>query len=105
MDNLPPLINPVVLDDNYFKFNSSQKKVFYFVATAVIVFSILYYLLCSAPVDFPENKVINIKEGSSLRYVSKYLKDNNIIRSRVMFETFVIIFGDEKYVALGDYLF
>jgi len=105
MENLPFSIDPIIPDDNSFKFNYFKKKtVLSVIITFVIVF-ILYYLLCSAPKSFPENTVINIKEGSSLRYVSKYLKENNIIRSRAMFETFVIIFGSEKYVSLGDYLF
>jgi UPF0755 protein len=56
------------------------------------------------PKNFPIGAILNIKEGSSLRSVSKYLEENNIIDSRVFFETFVIIFEGEKVVS-GDYLF
>ncbi len=105
MENLPSSIDPITLNDNSFKFDFYQKKRIILVVVLFLVSFVLYYLLFSAPKNFPENTIVNIKEGSSLRYVSKYLKENNIIRSRAMFETFVIVFGDEKYVALGDYLF
>jgi UPF0755 protein len=105
MENLPTSIDPIILNDDSFKFNSSHKKRIFLVIIIFFVSLVIYYLLFSAPRNFPANTIISIKEGSSLRYVSRYLKDNNIIRSRVVFETFVIMFGNEKYVALGDYFF
>jgi UPF0755 protein len=72
---------------------------------SVIFFLLVFSLFFVAPNDAPAGTIINIKEGSSLRYVSRYLKENNFIRSRVVFETFVIIYGGEKYMPSGDYLF
>lgn len=84
--------------------NFSSSKTIYIIS-AIIFFLLFYSLFFSAPKNFPTETIVNIKEDSSLRYISKYLAENYIIRSRVIFETFVIIFGGEKHLAPGDYLF
>ena len=105
MDNLPTSNNPVLLDESHSRFDFINKK-FVFWITSVILFLVFFYtFFFSAPKNFPVNNVLNIKEGVSLRYISKYLEVNNVIRSRVAFETFVIILGGEKHLAYGDYLF
>ena len=79
----------------------SKKVVFY-----ILLFLIFTYLLfLSAPVDFPIGVIININQGESLRSASFKLKENHIIRSRIVFEAFVIIYGREKRVISADYLF
>jgi len=80
------------------------KKLFY-IFGAITFLILAYFLFFSAPNNFPAGTIINIKEGSSLRYISKYLEENHLIRSRVAFETFAIIFGGEKHIVSGDYLF
>jgi len=77
---------------------------FYFLVIFLILF-LGYYFIFSAPVNFFEGKIITIEEGSSLRTISKNLKNNNVIRSRIAFESLVILLGGEKYMAPGDYLF
>lgn len=83
----------------------SQKKFIFCVLGFIIFLVFINLLFFSVPKNFPAGIIINIKEGSSLRSISKDLEENNIIRLRVIFETFVIIFGGEKYTASGDYLF
>jgi UPF0755 protein len=85
-------------------FNFSSPKTIYIICV-IIFFLLAYSLFFSPPKNFPTDAMINIKEGSSLRYISKYLEENNIIRSRVAFETFAIIFGGERHIVSGDYLF
>ena len=80
-------------------------KYFIYAGTAFIALFVLYYFLMAPPRDFPQDKIIEIKEGASLRGVSLALKDARIIRSRAVFEAFVIFFGGEKKVRPGDYLF
>lgn len=63
-----------------------------------------YFLFLSPPRNFPKGQTIKITAGSSLRAISLNLKENNIIKSRVAFETIVIILGGEKHLAFGDYL-
>lgn len=83
--------------------NFSSLKTVY-VVVLIVFFLLVFSIFFNAPENFPVGSIINIKEGASLRLVSKYLEENNIIHSRVLFETFVIIFEGEKVVS-GDYLF
>lgn len=66
---------------------------------------IVFLVFVSAPDDFPQDTLVHIDTGQSLRSVSKSLKEENIIRSRMLFETFVILFGREKNILPGDYFF
>src|SRR3989344_3281491 len=85
-------------------FELNQRISFYIIGIIVSLIFI-YVLFFSAPKNFPEETIVNIKERASLRSISGDLETNNVIRSRVVFETLVIIFGGEKYLASGDYLF
>lgn len=81
---------------------SSPKTIYSIVL--IVIFLLTFSLFFNAPSNFPIGVILNIKEGSSLRSASKYLEENHIIHSRVLLETFVIIFEGEKVVS-GDYLF
>jgi UPF0755 protein len=106
MENLPSLNNtPGFFDSNSLKQIFSKNKFVFYIVGIIIILILVYFFLFSAPGDFPAGTIVNIKEGLSLRYVSRYLKENHIIRSRVAFETFAIIFGGEKHIVSGDYLF
>lgn len=87
-------------DNNFF----SKKIIFYVVGICLTLF-ILFYFLLFPPFSFKEGIIINIEQGASLQKISRYLKENQIIRSRIAFEAFVIIYGGEKHMVLGDYLF
>ena len=106
MENLP-LINrdPVFLDNNSSKLNFFQKKFVFYVVGLIVFLFFAYFLFFSAPVNFPTGIVININEGMSLRAISKDLEMDQIIRSRVIFETIIIFLGNEKRLVPGDYLF
>lgn len=78
------------------------KKIILFLAFVILIF---YFLFFTAPKDFPAGQVFNITEGSGLRTVSLNLKEAQIIRSRIIFEAFVIIYGGDRHIAWGDYLF
>lgn len=82
---------------------SSPKTLF--IVILIIFFLLSFSLFFNAPSDFPIGTIVNIKDGSSLRFISKDLKEKNIIRSRVVFETFTIILNGEKHIVGGDYFF
>ncbi len=105
MENLLPSNGPIFSGNNFCKLNPFQKKTIYCASGVVLFLVLANFFFFSAPKNFPTGTIINIKEGSSLRYVSGYLEENNVIRSRVIFETFIIIFGSEKHVLAGDYFF
>ena len=82
-----------------------NKKNLVFLVLFLFVVSFCSFFLFGAPRDFPISKIFTIKQGSSLRSLSKDLQDEHFIKSRVVFESMVIIYGGEKKVAPGDYLF
>ena len=86
--------------------NSSFNKV---VLCCILLFLILissfYYFFLSAPRNFPADAMINIEGGKNLRNVSSYLKNQHIIRSRLAFEAFAILYGGERHLISSDYFF
>ncbi len=83
----------------------SSKNSFLYILGILFFLLIFNSLFFNAPRYFPIGDIVNIQEGSSLHRISKYLKDEKIIGSRMAFEAFVIMFGGEKHIVLGDYLF
>ncbi len=81
-----------------------NKNIYY--TLGVITFFVLFSVFfIKPPLDFPSGTIFKIDEGSSLRGVSLKLKNSNIIRSRLAFEAFVILFGGEKRTMSADYFF
>lgn len=86
------------------KLDKIQKIIFYVLGIAIfLVF--FYFLFLIAPSDFPVNNVIKIETGASLRSVSSILKKEHVIRSRFVFESFMLIYGGEKHIVSANYLF
>lgn len=82
-----------------------NKKNTIYIVGVIVFFALFYFLFLSAPGDFPSGTVVRIEEGSSLRGVSFKLQNEHIIRSRTLFEAFVIIFGNEEHVISTNYYF
>lgn len=100
MENLPnEFVQPSVLDSN------KIKKISFYALGVIIFFVFFYFLFLKAPGDFPIGAIVNIAEGANLRGVSLKLQNEHIIKSRVAFEAFVIIYGGEKHLIPADYLF
>src|SRR3989344_6168824 len=81
----------------------NRSPLYIFLVATFLLFFIFF--LISPPGNFPTGIIFNIEEGSSLRSVSFDLEKQNIIRSRFLFEVFVIIYGGDKHVISADYLF
>ena len=73
-----------------------QNRNFFYVLSIIILFLFLYVWFLSATADFPVGTIVKVEEGDSLRSVSLKLKTDHVIRSRVVFEAFVIIYGGER---------
>lgn len=71
----------------------------------VVFFSSTVSFLLMPPFNFPNDKIINIKNGDSLRTVSALLKDANIIRSPYYFEFCAKVVGGAKPIVAGGYFF
>lgn len=74
-----------------------------FALAPAVFLGLCYWLFLSAPAAFPTGAVVNVPEGSSLRALSRALKDQRVIRSRAAFEAFVIAYGGERHLLPGDY--
>lgn len=59
--------------------------------------------LTAAPSNFGEGKIITIEEGVSIKGTAQILKDSDIISSRSIFTTAVLMSGGK--VVAGDYFF
>lgn len=81
-----------------------NKKITIYVFILVVAF-LFHFLFLSAPADFPVGTIAQIEPGMSLQSASLKLKQEHIVRSRLAFEAFVIIFGREKNIISADYYF
>lgn len=104
MDNIDNN-NPLSNDKDLINKSSYFKKILAYLFFAVCIMTACLFFFLTPPADFPEGRIHSIEEGSSLRKVSLNLKQEKLIRSRVMFESFVIMYGGEKHIIPGDYLF
>lgn len=82
----------------------NRKNGAYF-AILILLFLLFYFLFISAPMDFVKGSVVRIESGMNLRNVSSVLKKQHIIRSRVVFEFFVLILGSDSHIISADYFF
>lgn len=85
--------------------SKSFVKLFFYILLALFFLVIFNFFFLKAPKDFPKESIQEVKQGSSLRSISLNFKNLNFIKSRVAFETFVILYGDEKHVLPGSYFF
>ena len=86
-------------------FDKINKKNTLYVLGSIVFFCLFYFLILAAPANFPTGNIVKIELGNNLREVSFLLKQKQIIKSRSAFETLVIIYGGEKHLVSGDYLF
>ena len=92
-------------ENNFSKDIFLSKKIIFYIAGILGILLFFSFLIFSAPKNFPIGQTINIEAGTNLRALSKDLKNKKIIRSRVAFETLVIVYGGEKHIFPGDYFF
>ncbi|HEY9584937.1 MAG TPA: endolytic transglycosylase MltG [Candidatus Paceibacterota bacterium] len=100
------------LNDNYFsdKYGKRESKFSGYsrlklLAVIIIVFAFCYWLIASAPADFPKGKIISIPSGTSLLKAGNILEQSGIIRSPLAFRIAVRFFAGSRGVKAGNYLF
>lgn len=70
-----------------------------------LIFFTILLVFVSPPKLFPKNTFIEIENGTSLIGASKKLQEENIIRSKIIFQAIMISLGNEKGVMAGEYYF
>jgi len=79
-----------------------KKKI---ILTVLLVVLAFFLTLLFAPTkNFPVGSVVEINPGDSLQTVTVKLHDRDIIKSKFVFRSLVILFGGEKKISAGDYL-
>lgn len=100
MENIPPSEDISSLPER-----THTKKYFLYTIVVSIILVLGYFFFFSSPKNFPTGIIINIEAGINLRKLSLKLKKENIIRSRMAFEAFIILYEGERRIKPGDYLF
>ena len=83
----------------------TNRKILFVLLFLFVLADFGYFFFGTAPGDFPVGASIEVPQGASLRSVSLDLKNQHIIRSRLAFEGFVILYGAEGRLVAGSYRF
>lgn len=83
----------------------SANRIFFYTLGIIAFLAFFNFFFLSAPANFSPGTIIKIEPGNSLRSVSLKLKRENIIRSRIAFEVFAIMYNGEKHIISSNYLF
>jgi UPF0755 protein len=70
---------------------------------ALLFFMFFYGLFLAAPISFPQNTLVVVEEGQSIREVAQELQDTGLIKSRTLFEVTVRLMGGANIA--GQYSF
>lgn len=83
------------------------KRTFLYLFFIVATFfcTVLFKMYVSSPTNFPAPYRLTIERGQTLFSISAELKNDNAIRSRRLFEIFMILLGNEKKVTDGEFYF
>lgn len=84
---------------------TTRQKIYFVIALLVSIIILGFYTFFSPPSNFPKNEIIEIPKGSSLVKVSETLKEKGVIKFPRALDAFVIVFGGDRSVVAGDYLF
>ena len=89
----------------------SEVRNFIFKRKKEIAFLLLFFVSFSWiwEIDIPnrdQDKIlVKIEEGKTLKEVSQIFKDKNLIRSKILFDSIVILSNKDGNIVLGEYLF
>jgi len=82
-----------------------NRRTLLIVSASAVVIILAYIFFIRPPSDFPKGELIEIPEGASLDEIASFLKEQNVVRSKVWLQVSVFLFGYERTVQYGDYLF
>lgn len=94
-----------ILNSKYLNARFLLKSFSYCMLGIIFLFFVFYTLYLQPPSAFEVDKIKTISSGENLRSLSYDLKKENYIKSRLAFEFFVIMYGGERHLIPGEYLF
>lgn len=91
-----------MIDRNFFR---NKNNIILVASISILLISILWIYATSPNYKLESPKLIEIKQGASLRDVSQQLRDDGLIKSRTILNTIIIITASDEKVVSGEYLF
>ncbi len=82
-----------------------KSKMSAYVIIFFVIFTYGYYLTRTAPTDFPVNGKFLVQENETLKSISMRLEAENIIHSALLFRMWVSVYGKDRKVNAGQYIF
>ena len=76
----------------------------YGLGTAVAILFI-YFAFFASPFDFPTGAYVSVQSGQTVDQTAVALKERGIVRSSLMFDVLVRLFGPGRRVVAGEYFF
>jgi UPF0755 protein len=86
-------------------FRSIWVYIILLVGALVVIGTFAWTYLLSAPQEFGEDRIIEIPQDHGSYAIAKKLKEERIVRSSTLLHVAIVLFGGEKKVQAGDYLF
>ncbi len=72
---------------------------------ALILVCLFYFGAVRAPSDFPTNSLVTVESGQSFSDIVKSLEEQSVVRSGIAMRAITKLYGAERGVHSGDYLF
>ena len=91
------------------RFSPAKNKRIAALVLALVTLFLLYFFFLHPPKDFPVKQFVALPEGVSVREAANILKDERVIKSPLVFESWYRLlsyfFNQDKLVIQGDYFF
>jgi UPF0755 protein len=83
----------------------TNKRTRRIVVTAAVIAFFLYFFALRTPEDFPVNSLVTIEQGKSFSVIAQDLQEKSIVRSATSMRIIAMLYGAERDIHAGDYLF
>lgn len=90
-----------ISDTRKFIFNKQKEIIF----VLVFIVSLAWLWATDIPKREQDRIIIEIEEGKTLKEISQVFKDNDLIRSKILFDAIVILSDKDSKIIFGEYLF
>ncbi|MBI5469755.1 endolytic transglycosylase MltG [Candidatus Kaiserbacteria bacterium] len=84
--------------------HANRRSIIVLVCAGLLV-GLAYVYLIQPPEEFPAGDLVSVDSGQSLKAIAQILYNEHVIRSPLIFQALVTIFGRERGAHAGDYLF
>src|SRR3989338_8812963 len=86
------------------KLDQKNRSLSLILVFGLLIFA-LYTFIFSAPFSFTAETLTRIEKGTTIKEAANLLKNDHLVRSKLIFISLIKIRGDERGVIAGDYYF